>query len=69
MKTNIQMLKTNEISSDVFVIAPAQIKKISEKFGDAVAMAMNVRPLSPKIRQIAEEILVQVLNDSRNMGE
>lgn len=69
MKTNIQMLKRNEISSDVFIIAPSQIDAISQKFGDAVAEAMNIRPLSQKIREIAAEILVKTLQDAKNMGE
>jgi len=69
MKPNIQQLKTSEISSDVFVIAPSQIDWISRKFGDAVAQAMNVRPLSQKIRQIAAETLISVLKSAKNMGE
>jgi hypothetical protein len=69
MKTNVQQLKPSEITSDVFVIAPSQIDWISEKFGDAVAEAMNVRPLSQKIRQIAAETLVKVLYKAKSMGE
>lgn len=69
MKTGIQQLKTSEITSDVFVIAPTQIEWISKTFGDAVAEAMNVRPLSHKIRQIAAETLIQVLRNAKNMGE
>lgn len=68
MKDNIQILKHNEISSDVFIIAPSQIDSISKQFGDAVAEAMNVRPLSQKIRQIASEILIKTLNDAKNTG-
>ena len=69
MKNDIQMLKSSEISSDVFVISPNQIDLIAQKFGDAVAEAMNVRPLSQKIRQIAAEVLIQTLNDAKHMGE
>ena len=68
MKTNVQNLKTNEISSDVFVIAPSQIDIISKNFGDAVAKAMNVRPLAEKIRKIAAETLIQTLREAKNMG-
>ena len=68
MKSNIQTLKTNEISSDVFVIAPSQIDMISKNFGDAVAKAMNVRPLAEKIRKIAAETLIQTLREAKNMG-
>lgn len=68
MRDNFQMLKANEISSDVFIVAPSQIDAISKQFGDAVAEAMNVKPLSQKIRQIAAEILVKTLTDAKNMG-
>ena len=69
MKSEVQMLKRNEISSDVFIIAPSQIDIISQQFGDAVAEAMNIRPLSQKIREIAAEILTKTLQDAKNMGE
>jgi len=69
MKDNIQQLKTSNISSEVFVIAPTQIDFISEKFADAVAEAMNMRPLANRIRQIAAETLVKTLRSARNMGE
>lgn len=69
MKTQIQALKPTDISSEVFIVAPSQIDIISKKFGNAVAEAMNVRPLSQKIQQIAYEILIETLNDAKNMGE
>jgi len=69
MKSDIQQLKASEITSDVFVIAPSQIDWISKTFGNAVAEAMNIRPLSQKIRQIAAETLIQVLRNAKNMGE
>jgi len=69
MKNNITTLNTEDITSDVFVIAPTQIDTISKNFGNAVAEAMNVRPLATKIRQIAHEILVQTLHDAKKMGE
>ena len=69
MKNDFQMLKHNEITSDVFVIAPSQIDIISKKFGMAVAEAMNVRPLSQKISEIANEILIKTLHNAKTMGE
>ena len=69
MKDNIQTLNPENISSDVFVVAPSQIDAISKQFGNAVAEAMNVRPLANKIRQIAHEILIQTLHDAKKMGE
>jgi len=69
MKNNIQKLKATDISSDVFIIAPNQIETISKIFGDAVAEAMNVRPLAGKISQIAAETLIKVLCNAKKMGE
>lgn len=69
MKQDVRKLKPSEISSDVFIIAPSQIDLISKMFGDAVAEEMNVRSLSGKIRQIAADTLVKVLNSVKNMGE
>ena len=69
MKSDVKILKRSEISSDVFIIAPSQIDAISQKFGDAVAEEMNIRPLAQKIRKIAAETLTQILQDAKNMGE
>ena len=69
IKNDIKTLKPSEISSDVFIIAPSQLEAISKKFGDAVAEAMNVRPLAGKIRQIAADTLIKVLIEAKRMGE
>ena len=69
MKSDIQELKTSDITSEVFIIAPTQIDFISKQFGDALAESMNMRPLATKIRQIAEETLVKTLRAAKTMGE
>jgi hypothetical protein len=69
IKNDIKTLKPSEISSDVFIIAPSQLEAISKNFGDAVAEAMNVRPLAGKIRQIAADTLIKVLIEAKRMGE
>lgn len=69
MKQPIQELKTSEISSKVYVISPTQIDFISSNFGDAVAQAMNIKPMAARIRQIASETLKQVLQNAKTMGE
>ena len=69
MKTDIRELKASEITSDVFVISPTQIDFIAKTFGQNVAEAMNIRPLSEKIQQIAQETLIKVLLNARKMGE
>ena len=69
MKSDVQELKTSDITSEIFVIAPTQIEYISQRFGDAVAEAMNMRPLAQRIRQIAAETLVKTLKSAKTMGE
>lgn len=69
MKTPVQELKPAEITSEVYVISPSQIDFISSNFGDAVAQAMNIKPMSAKIRQIAAETLKKVLQTAKTMGE
>ena len=69
MKSDVQELKTSDITSEIFVIAPTHIEFISQRFGDAVAEAMNMRPLSQKLRQIAAETLIKTLRSAKTMGE
>ena len=69
MQASFRELKRSEISSEVFIISPAQIDLISKMFGDSVAEAMNVRPLSDKIYQIAKETLIKTLNYAKKSGE
>lgn len=69
MKSTIQDLNPKEISSEVFVISPSLIDTISQKFGNAMAESMNVRPLAQKIQKIAADILLQTLREAKTMGE
>ena len=69
MKQNVTALKYSDLSGDVFIITPTQVDKIAQIFSDEMAEAMNVRPLSQKIRQIANETLTKVLQHSKYMGE
>ena len=69
MKETVKRLSAADISSDVFIVSPNQIEMIAKKFGDEMAMTMNVRPLAHKIQQIAVDVLIQTLQDARKMGE
>ena len=69
MKEDVTKLKTAEITSDVFIIAPAQIDAIAKQFGDTVAETMNVKSLSDKIRAIAADVLLKTLQNAKKMGE
>ncbi len=69
MRENIQNLSTDSITSDVYIISPAQIEYISHIFGNTVADTMNMRTFAPKIRQIAEHALRHALQSAKHMGE
>ncbi len=69
MREPIQKLNTQNITSEVFVIAPTQIEYISRIFGNTVAETMNMRTFAPKIRQIAEQALRHALNAAKKQGE
>ncbi len=69
MKVQPTSLKTSDITSEIYTIAPTQIQYIARIFGDNVADAMNMRTFAPKIRQIAEHALHDALRAARHMGE
>ena len=69
MRENIQQLKPESITSDVYLVAPTQIEHIANIFGNTVADTMNMRTFAPKIRQIAEQALRHALQSARHMGE
>ncbi len=69
MRESIHNLKTSDITSDVYVIAPTQIDHIAQLFADRVADAMNMRTFAAKIRQIATQSLHGALGAARKMGE
>ena len=69
MREPVQTLKTADITSDVYVIAPTQIEYIARLFGNTVADTMNMRTFAPKIRQIAEQALRHALGAAKRQGE
>ncbi len=69
MKEPVQDLSTNDITSEVFTIAPTQVQYIAKLFGDSVADAMNMRAFAPKIRELAAGALRNALTAARRMGE
>ena len=69
MRAPVRPLSTADITSEVFVISPAQIDYIARVFGDGVADAMNMRAFASKIREIANQSLRHALNSARHMGE
>lgn len=66
---SVTQLKTTEISSDVYTIAPTQMEYIAKLIGDTVADNMNMRAFAPKIRTIAMRALQAALQSARHMGE
>lgn len=69
MREPVQNLNTNDITSEIYTIAPTQIEYIARLFGNTVADTMNMRTFAPKIRQIAEQALRHALTSARKMGE
>lgn len=69
MREPVQTLKTSDITSEVYTIAPTQLEYIAKLFGNTVADQMNMRTFAPKIRQIAENALRHALTAARTMGE
>ena len=66
---SVTQLKTTEISSDVYTIAPTQMEYIAKLIGDTVADNMNMRAFAPKMRTIAMRALQTALQSARHMGE
>ncbi|MBR3782351.1 MAG: hypothetical protein ACLRFN_00280 [Alphaproteobacteria bacterium] len=69
MREPIETLKTSDITSETYTIAPTQLEYIARLFGNTVADQMNMRTFAPKIRNIAEQALRYALNSARTMGE
>ena len=62
-------LKTTDITSEVYTIAPTQMEYIATLIGNTVADRMNMRAFAPKIRSIAMQALQTALKSARHMGE
>ena len=69
MKEQIKQLKTDDITSDVFVIAPTQLEYIADVFSKNFADAMNMRTFAGRIHDIAVESLRGALRAAKKMGE
>lgn len=65
----VQNLKTSDITSEIYTIAPTQMEYIARMIGDTVADNMNMRAFAPKIRGIAMQALKTALSSAKHMGE
>ena len=68
MKNSIKQLDSANITSDIFIISPAQIEYIANVFTKNFADAMNMRTFSGRINEIARESLQTALKSARTMG-
>ncbi|MBO4582960.1 MAG: hypothetical protein J5714_02820 [Alphaproteobacteria bacterium] len=68
MKTPIKQLDINDISSDIFMISPAQVEYIANIFTKNFADSMNMRTFSGRIKEIARESLRAALKSAKTMG-
>lgn len=69
MKEPIKQLQTSNITSETFVISPAQIEYIANIFAENFANEMNMRTFSQKICEIAKMSLKTALKAANKMGE
>ena len=69
MKEQIKQLQTANITSDVFIISPAQLEYIASVFSKNFADSMNMRTFSGRICEIARESLRTALKEAKKMGE
>jgi len=69
MKDQINQLPPQNITSEVFLVSPAQLDYIADVFSKNFADAMNMRTLSTRIEQIARESLRAAFRAAKKMGE
>lgn len=69
MKEQIKQLQSTDITSDVFVVSPAQLEYIADVFTKNFADVMNMRTFSGRIHDIALESLQTALHSAKKMGE
>lgn len=69
MKDSVNQLSPSSITSEVFLISPAQLEYIADVFSKNFADTMNMRTLAGRIEQIARESLRTALKAAKRMGE
>lgn len=69
MKNSVKQLDSANITSNIFIISPAQIEYIANVFTKNFADAMNMRTFSGRINEIARESLRGALKSAKTMGE
>ena len=69
MKNSVKQLDSRDITSDIFMISPAQIEYIAQIFTKNFADSMNMRTFSGRINEIARESLRTALKSDRTMGD
>lgn len=69
MKEQVKQLQTNNITSEIFVISPAQLDYIAGVFSKNFADTMNMRTFSDRITEVARESLRAALRAAKKMGE
>jgi len=69
MKNSVKQLDSRDITSDIFMISPAQVEYIAQIFTKNFADSMNMRTFSGRINEIARESLRTALKSARTMGQ
>lgn len=69
MKNSVKQLDSANITSNIFIISPAQIEYIANVFTKNFADVMNTRTFSARINEIKRESLHDALKSAKTMGE
>ncbi|MBO4700834.1 MAG: hypothetical protein J5620_03760 [Alphaproteobacteria bacterium] len=69
MKESIKQLQPTSITSEVFVISPAQLEYLADVFSKNFADTMNMRTFSSRIYEVALASLRNALKSTKKMGE
>lgn len=69
MKESIKQLQPTSITSEVFVISPAQLEYLADVFSKNFADTMNMRTFSARIYEVALASLRNALKSTKKMGE
>ena len=68
MKESIKQLQPTSITSEVFVISPAQLEYLADVFSKNFADTMNMRTFSSRIYEVALASLRNALKSTKKMG-
>ncbi len=61
-------LSPQNITSEIYIIAPSQIKLLSAALSKTLAGSLNLRALTPKIQQVLDTALIDTMKSMKRTG-